>query len=243
MPVPEHVLAHIAASTRFGDVRHFDTIDSTNRWLRDEAAAGAPEGVVAVSDHQTAGRGRLGRTWEAPPGSALLMSVLLRPAGLRPERRHLVTAAVALAAADACAPAAAALKWPNDLLIDDRKLAGVLAEAVGDAVVVGIGVNLTTAPKGAACLAEAGGPVDRNDFLAAVLSGLERRLGAGWDAVAAEHRTRCATVGRRVRVDLADRSLTGTATAVDDDGRLVVATATSSEVVSAGDVVHLRAEG
>ena len=85
---------------RFTDVRRFDSLDSTNRYLLDEARAGAPEGVVAVADHQTAGRGRLGRTWEAPPGANLLLSVLLRPA-LEPAARHLVTTAVALAAVDA----------------------------------------------------------------------------------------------------------------------------------------------
>ena len=82
-------------STRFTDVRRFDSIDSTNRYLLDEARAGAPEGVVAVADHQTAGRGRLGRSWEAPPGANLLLSVLLRP-DLDPADRHLATTAVAL---------------------------------------------------------------------------------------------------------------------------------------------------
>jgi BirA family transcriptional regulator, biotin operon repressor / biotin---[acetyl-CoA-carboxylase] ligase len=119
--------------TRFQDVRRFDTIDSTNRYLLDEARGGAPEGVVAVADHQTAGRGRLGRSWEAPPGANLLVSVLLRPA-LAPGDRHLATTAVALAAADAVDAVvdgvSVAVKWPNDLVAPDgRKLAGVLAEA------------------------------------------------------------------------------------------------------------------
>ncbi|HET9691024.1 MAG TPA: biotin--[acetyl-CoA-carboxylase] ligase [Acidimicrobiales bacterium] len=248
MPVAAHTRSALAASTRFGDLRHFDSIDSTNRWLREEAAAGAPEGLVAVADHQSAGRGRLGRTWEAPAGSALLMSVLLRPAHLPPERLHLVTAAVALAAADACADlagVAAELKWPNDLLVGDRKLAGVLAEAVAGAVVVGIGVNLSAGPPGAAHLGEGGAAADRDALLSALLTGLERRLAAGWDAVATEHRARCGTVGRRVRVELADRTITGVARAVDPDGRLVVAADDGTEVaVTAGDVVHLRgAEG
>ena len=157
--------------TRFTDVRRFATLDSTNRYLLDEARAGAPEGVVAVADHQTAGRGRLGRTWEAPAGANLLVSVLLRP-DLRPEQRHLAATAVALAAVDAITvsgaprravggPGAAGgthpggsvvgIKWPNDLVAPDgRKLAGVLAEAdlasvtPGSAppVVVGIGINV-----------------------------------------------------------------------------------------------------
>jgi len=145
------------SATRFRDVRRFASIDSTNRYLLDEARAGAPEGVVAVADHQTAGRGRLGRTWEAPAGANLLCSVLLRP-DLAPEERHLATAAVALAALDAVEALPPALglagqvgvKWPNDLVDrSGRKLAGVLAEADLAAspagpppLVVGIGINV-----------------------------------------------------------------------------------------------------
>jgi BirA family biotin operon repressor/biotin-[acetyl-CoA-carboxylase] ligase len=151
------------SQTTFTDVRRFASIDSTNRYLLDEARAGAPEGVVAVADHQTAGRGRLGRRWEAPPGANLLMSVLLRPA-LAMDQRHLATTAVALAAVDAIAGPGGAdgvggwvpvadvgIKWPNDLVAaDGRKVAGVLAEADMESsapgspapVVVGIGINV-----------------------------------------------------------------------------------------------------
>jgi BirA family biotin operon repressor/biotin-[acetyl-CoA-carboxylase] ligase len=120
------------AGTRFLELRHFAEVDSTNRYLLDEARAGAPEGLVAVADHQTAGRGRLGRRWEAPRGSNLLASVLLRPA-LAVDELHLCTVVVALAARTACALVAAVapeLKWPNDLIVGERKLAGVLAESV-----------------------------------------------------------------------------------------------------------------
>jgi BirA family transcriptional regulator, biotin operon repressor / biotin---[acetyl-CoA-carboxylase] ligase len=124
VPAPAH--------TRFGPVCRFTEIDSTNRYLLDEARAGAPEGAVAVADYQSAGRGRLGRRWEAPPGSNLLMSVLLRPA-LAVDELHLCTVAVALAAAVACERAAGVvvgLKWPNDLMVGGRKLGGILAEAL-----------------------------------------------------------------------------------------------------------------
>jgi|SRR5579875_761098 len=158
--------------TRFAQIRWFTEIDSTNRYLVDEARAGAPEGLVAVADHQSAGRGRLGRRWEAPAGDNLLVSVLLRP-GLPDEELHLCTAAVALAAAEACERTAGVvpeLKWPNDLFVGDRKLAGVLAESVpavtvpvrsspvpattgapstaaaGRAVVVGVGLNVGWPP-------------------------------------------------------------------------------------------------
>ena len=117
--------------TRFTDIRHFETIDSTNRYLLEEARSGAPDGVVAVAEFQSAGKGRLGRRWEAPAGANLLLSVLLRP-DLPAAERHLASAVVALAAAEGVESAAGlrlGLKWPNDLLgPDGRKLAGVLAE-------------------------------------------------------------------------------------------------------------------
>jgi BirA family transcriptional regulator, biotin operon repressor / biotin---[acetyl-CoA-carboxylase] ligase len=184
----------------FTDVRRFESIDSTNRYLLDEARAGAPAGVVAVADHQTAGRGRLGRSWEAPPGANLLLSVLLRPR-LEPADRHLATTAVALAAADAVAvvvdPAVAAavgVKWPNDLVDPGgRKLAGVLAESdltpvTGEEgrpppVVVGIGINVDWPADDADLPPElrglavslrmlSGGRVDREALLAALLDAL-----------------------------------------------------------------------
>jgi BirA family transcriptional regulator, biotin operon repressor / biotin---[acetyl-CoA-carboxylase] ligase len=119
-------------------------IDSTNRYLIDEALSGAADGLVAVADYQTAGRGRLGRRWEAPSQANLLCSVLLRP-DLGSTQLHLATAVVALAASDACVELFGiepALKWPNDLLVVDRKLAGILAESTRDAVVVGLGLNV-----------------------------------------------------------------------------------------------------
>src|SRR4051812_2967881 len=130
------------AETRFHDIRWFDVVDSTNRYLLECAAQGAPEGIVAVADEQTAGRGRLGRTFVAPPGAALLVSVLLRPQ-LPPERVHLLTLATALAAIDALPGVDARVKWPNDVVIDDRKLAGILAEADSTgAIVIGMGLNV-----------------------------------------------------------------------------------------------------
>ncbi|MCY3586691.1 MAG: biotin--[acetyl-CoA-carboxylase] ligase [Acidimicrobiaceae bacterium] len=154
------------AGTRFGDVVWRDEIGSTNTELLDRARSGAPEGKVLIADLQTAGRGRRGRRWTAPPGTSLMMSVLLRPppGPLPPTRAALVTLAVGLAAADACEQVCGIrplLKWPNDLVIAgpagpdadghgavrrDRKLAGILAESIStqgllSAVVVGMGLN------------------------------------------------------------------------------------------------------
>jgi BirA family transcriptional regulator, biotin operon repressor / biotin---[acetyl-CoA-carboxylase] ligase len=158
-----------------GPVRFFDEIDSTNRYLADEARAGAPSGLVAVAQFQTAGRGRLERRWEAPPGANLLMSVLLRPTALGTSdgagtvSPHGLTIAMALAAADACNELAGidpGLKWPNDLVVSsdldnllpdhsksdshELKLAGILTEILGGkdgiALVIGIGLNIGWPP-------------------------------------------------------------------------------------------------
>jgi BirA family transcriptional regulator, biotin operon repressor / biotin---[acetyl-CoA-carboxylase] ligase len=240
------------------DVHWLDEVDSTNTYVRDRARRAAPAGLVAVADHQTAGRGRLDRRWESPPGANLLASVLLRPA-CEGRDVHLCAGAVALAGADACRAVARvepALKWPNDLLLDGAKLAGVLAEAefAGSslsAVVVGIGINVAwpgPPEAGGTCLDDVGGsaqPLDRQVLLDHLLTALEPRCAQleeaeGRLALADEVRARCATLGQRVRVILAGEELTGTATAIDDAGRLVVATASGQRPVSAGDVVHLR---
>jgi BirA family transcriptional regulator, biotin operon repressor / biotin---[acetyl-CoA-carboxylase] ligase len=225
------------AGTRFHDVRWFDVIDSTNRYVLQCAADGAREGIVAVADEQTAGRGRLGRTWVAPPGSALLVSVLLRPK-LPPERVHLLTLAAALAVIDALPGTDARVKWPNDVVVDDRKLAGILAEADGaGAIVIGMGLNVRAdglAPEvrdtAAAC------DLDRHELLVAWLCRLHTRLDALDDTV--RDAIACsATLGRHVRVELARETFEGTARALTDEGYLVV----DDRVVTAGDVVHLRA--
>ena len=254
----------------FRDIRWFDSIDSTNRYLLEAARGGAAHGVVAVADHQTAGRGRLGRRWEAPPGSNLLVSVLIR-LDLPAEDRHLASAAVALAAASAITEETGltpGVKWPNDLLAPDgRKLAGVLAEAdlAGPPehghppIVVGIGINVawplsdadlpeTLVGEATSLQQEAGRPVDRSALLSSLLGNLGPRLTLlgtpdGRARLASDLRSRCVTVGSRVRVELADGQIEGTATDVTDQGHLVVDTGSGSETVVAGDVVHLRPVG
>jgi BirA family biotin operon repressor/biotin-[acetyl-CoA-carboxylase] ligase len=240
------------------DIHRLDEVDSTNTYVRHRARQGAPEGLVAVADHQTAGRGRLDRRWESPPGSNLLASVLLRP-GCDGGDVHLCAGAVALAGADACRQIAGVepvLKWPNDLLLDGAKLAGILAEAEFDgpsltAVVVGIGINVAwPGPDGAGgtCLDAVGGsaqPVDRSVLLDHLLGALAPRRvlldqPPGRRLLAQEVRARCATLGQEVRVILAGEELTGRATAIDEAGRLVVEAAFGPRAVSAGDVLHLR---
>lgn len=242
-------------------MRRFPEIDSTNRYLLDQARRGAPEGLVAVADHQTAGRGRRDRRWWAPAGSSLLVSVLLRPA-LPPARLHLTAAALAVAACETCRDQTGVepgLKWPNDLVVPDgdgtgardRKLAGVLAEVDLPAVVVGLGLNVGWGPvpppgipadvaERAVTLEQAAGrAVDRD----VVLDGLLARLAgtvADWEEVACRYRRLCVTVGRRVRVELGDETLDGTAVDLTDEGQLLVEAGGGRRAVSAGDVVHLH---
>ena len=244
---------------RFGDVRRFAEVDSTNRLALELARAGAAEGVVVVADHQSAGRGRRGRTWTAPRGSALLASVLLRPR-VAPGSVPVVAMAVALAATDACADTAGVrplLKWPNDLLGPGGtgKLAGVLGEALVvegrlEALIMGMGLNLAPAAATVAGSVSleglAGAPIDRDDLLAAWLDHLERwyqeAVGGGTEVLHA-YRRRCVTLGQAVRVELADGSFVGDAVEVTDLGQLVVDTAGGTRHVSAADVVHLRPAG
>jgi BirA family biotin operon repressor/biotin-[acetyl-CoA-carboxylase] ligase len=240
-------------------VHRLGEVDSTNDWALAAARDGAPDGTVAVADFQRLGRGRLGRRWEAPPGSALLCSVLLRVA-LDPASRHLCSVAVALAALDGCEAAAglrASCKWPNDLVVDDRKLAGILAETDGAVdhdgatpIVVGIGLNLTWPgppdAHGTSILDATGRTVGRDAFLDAFLDALcgrdaALRDGAGRDGLVRDYRSRLATLGRRVRVELHERAVEGVAADVTAGGHLVVATDRGAVEVAAGDVVHLRA--
>jgi BirA family transcriptional regulator, biotin operon repressor / biotin---[acetyl-CoA-carboxylase] ligase len=230
---------------------------STNADLLALARQGEPAGAVLVADHQRAGRGRLGRTWQAPPGASLLVSVLLRPGPSA--NPHGATQAVALAARTACdrlAGVRADLKWPNDLLVGGRKLAGILAEAVVsgagvEAVVVGMGLNVRWGDGVPAELAErmvslnhlTDRLVDRDALLEAFLAELTRRV-AQWELdpgeLVADYRDALTTVGQTVRVEQPAGVLVGMATGVTDDGHLVVEADGRRHEISAGDVVHLR---
>jgi BirA family transcriptional regulator, biotin operon repressor / biotin---[acetyl-CoA-carboxylase] ligase len=247
-------LATALSGTRFREVRWFASLDSTNRYLADAAMAGAAPGLVAVADEQTAGRGRLGRTWIAPPGASLLASALLDDAA-PPEERHLALVAAALAALDAIEAHCGfrpRLKWPNDLVVGDRKLAGLLAEATpSNSIVVGMGLNVdwVAFPRELEAIATAcnreGRPAPRDELLVAWLRELDGRLTAlargGPATLRPDHIAASATLGRRVRVERASDALVGDAVALTELGHLVVRTGDGVEhTVSAGDVVHLR---
>jgi BirA family transcriptional regulator, biotin operon repressor / biotin---[acetyl-CoA-carboxylase] ligase len=232
-------------------------IGSTNAALLAAAADDAPEGTVLVAEHQVTGRGRLDRVWTSPPGAGITVSLLLRPdvPGARRGWLPLLTG-VALAEAVGEVPGVrASLKWPNDLLAaDGAKLAGILAEVGSGAVVVGVGLNVSTRadelPETGTSLALAAGrPVDRAAVLLQFLRGFERRYLA-WaqtlgdpvsSGLARDYLAWCSTVGSAVVVTLPDGStLAGVAESVDWDGRLVVRTAEGVVELASGDVRHLR---
>lgn len=236
-------------------VHEFDEIDSTNTYVAAQAREGASEGLVARADFQTAGRGRLDRSWEAPRGVSLLTSILLRPS-VPADRRHLVSSAVALSARTALVRLVGlqpGLKWPNDLIVGDRKLGGLLAEVIDDGAgfVVGIGINLQwPGPEGVGgtCVKdEMGVTIAPPAMLDMLLSELDLRrplldTAEGLTALHDELLGALDTLGRRVRVERVNDSLVGIATTVTPDGRLVLETDEGAVNVAFGDIVHLRAE-
>jgi BirA family transcriptional regulator, biotin operon repressor / biotin---[acetyl-CoA-carboxylase] ligase len=220
-------------------VTHVAETGSTNTDLMAAAAAGAPDRSVLVAAHQTAGRGRLERTWDAPSGTNLLVSVLFR-SSFDPANPQSVTQAVAVAAArtaEALGGKRPDLKWPNDLLLDGAKLGGILAQSSQSAgqmyVVVGMGLNMGWAPPEAARLAG----VTPTEFLPAWLTTLSEVMTADCFN---EYRSRLTTIGRDVRVELASETIYGKAIDIGRDGSLIVEANEGLRTVSVGDVVHLR---
>jgi BirA family biotin operon repressor/biotin-[acetyl-CoA-carboxylase] ligase len=239
----------------WSDLRVVAETGSTNADVASAAREGAAEGLVLVAERQTAGRGRLGREWESPARAGIAASVLLRPGGIDAARYGWLPLMAGVALAEGVRRVAevdAVLKWPNDLLVADRKCAGILAEvAAPGAVVVGIGLNTTLREHelpgpDATSLALAGAvSADRDPLLRAVLRAFAvwytRWRAAGGDADASGLREayvfHCGTLGRDVVVQLPDGTeLSGRAEAVDADGRLVV----DGRALAAGDVKHVR---
>jgi BirA family biotin operon repressor/biotin-[acetyl-CoA-carboxylase] ligase len=238
---------------------------STNAVVSARGRAGAGQGLVIVAEHQTAGRGRLDRSWETPARAGLTFSLLLRPTAPTHAWPWLpLLAGYAVAKALRGAGYEAAVKWPNDVLLgprdgQSRKVAGILVERIetetGPAAVLGIGLNVAMTaeelpvPEATSlAVASAGAPPDRTDLLVAVLQTLWEAY-AAWEAgeglagmrLAESYVAACATIGRDVRVDLPSGAvLTGRATGVDPSGRLLVEQDGVRTAVSAGDVVHVR---
>lgn len=236
---------------------HFEVVaesPSTNAELRDRAADATawPHLSALLTTNQTAGRGRLDRSWLTPPGSAVAVSVLLRdlPA---PAARGWIPLVAGAAMADAVAAQApgheTGVKWPNDVLVDGRKICGILAEATADAVIVGAGINTRMTAeqlpvRTATSFAALGVDVDEDRLVADYLAGLGRlvaSLAESGDDVRIAVSARCLTLGRRIRASLpTGEELVGTAVALGDDGALIVETDGTRRPIAAGDVVHVR---
>ena len=227
-----------------------ESVDSTQTYAARLAAEGALDGTVVVAETQTAGRGRRGRVWQDVPGASLLLSMILRTT-LAPARLPTLSLAAGVAVAEALASAggvAARLKWPNDVQADGRKIAGVLLERHGDAVVLGIGVNVAerSVPlelaSRATSVAVAGGRADRDEILAAILAGVlrwrDRLEREGFAPVRARWTSLAAGIGRRVSVEGAE----GTVLGLDDDGALLIDTDAGTTRVLAGDVIEITGE-
>jgi BirA family biotin operon repressor/biotin-[acetyl-CoA-carboxylase] ligase len=233
------------------DVRHVAETGSTNTDLIEQVLAGeAGNRTVLAADHQTAGRGRLDRRWEAAPGTNLLVSIVVAPIPTVPaevtHRIGLAAVAAVRRLVDADVAATVGLKWPNDVLLGERKLAGILAQRVPgrDAVVVGMGLNVGWAPDDAAAIGAHAS--DRSVSPARALLAVLEELDALPGDISRLYRDTLVTLGRRVRVELpggAD-ALDARAVDVDGAGRLVVIDADGARHhLDVGDVVHLRAAG
>lgn len=244
-----------------GEVRLFGELGSTNAEATQLALQGADEGLVVVAEHQSAGRGRLDRRWEAPAHSSLTFSVVLRPQvsiehwpWLPLLTGYVVRTALAEHGIEAT------LKWPNDVLLGDRKVAGILVERVGTdrgpAAIVGIGLNVSLTehelpvPTATSLLIATGAAPDRTDLLLTLVRQLTTTY-VEWSpdptrpptsgALRSAYASVCSTLGRVVRAELPNgQSVVGEAIAIDRTGRLVLKTAVGEHAIGAGDVVHIR---
>ncbi len=248
---------HRALDDRWARIVVVDEDESTNTTLLQDESP--PDRAVLVAEHQTSGRGRLARTWSSPPRAGLTFSVVVRPDvpirtwGWLPLLTG-VAVREALAETTGCE---LALKWPNDVLHapSERKLAGILAQTSGEAVVIGVGLNVTTTEdelpvETATSLSLCGAAeLDRTTVLIAVLRRIDARLGQWADVagdaeacgLAADYRHTCATLGRAVSVSTTSGPVvTGRAVGIDPDGRLQVEHGGRVDAVGAGDVEHLR---
>ncbi|HUF03983.1 MAG TPA: biotin--[acetyl-CoA-carboxylase] ligase [Aridibacter sp.] len=240
-------------------ILRYESLPSTNTEALSQARKGAPEGLCVVADEQTEGRGRHGRKWVSTEGAGLYFSAVLLPK-LEPKDLPLLTLASAVAVNDVLKELyeiACDIKWPNDLLVDGRKIAGILAEttetAVGTAVVIGIGINLRSShlPSDLASVStsvesETGSPGDREELLDALVKHLffqcertqtatgRRSVLSDWAARSSYHR------GKRVKVEAAGRRIEGVTEGTDEHGALIVRTEGGKEIVRAGDVLALR---
>jgi BirA family biotin operon repressor/biotin-[acetyl-CoA-carboxylase] ligase len=251
----------LTANRLGSNFHYFSEIDSTNRYARQLAENGAREGEIVIAEAQTQGRGRLGRRWQSPPFANIYFSVILRPR-LPPAHAPQITLMAAVALAETVASIiaqSATIKWPNDILVGGKKLAGILTEAACDSerlhyVILGIGVNLNYRLAAmpdeirtrATSIAELiGKSVSRESFLRRLIHDLDRCYGeleeAGFGSLAPRWEAQFGLRGQRVRVELFDQIVTGWARGIDRDGALLVQDDQGRmQRVIAGDVIPLE---
>jgi len=251
-------MEYLLSAQEAAGFEYLEQTGSTNRDLLAQAE-GLPEFYVLTTDFQTAGKGRMQRSWEASPGSSVMASVLLRPSFAESSGIGWLSLMTALAISQAIAELGqdSKIKWPNDVLVADKKVSGILAEASADlsCVVVGFGINVNQTKAqlpvetATSLLVETGMPSNRDQLLAAVIKNLKKLYqeltAAGGDAQASGLREAIlkisATVGQQVSVEFPDgKKAFGKAQDIDTAGRLVLETSSETLTVSAGDVLHLR---
>ena len=252
----EAILSELS-QTRFNKIEHISETGSTNTDLVSKASE-LPDGFILVSDHQTEGRGRLERHWEAPPSKNLLFSVLLHP-NWPIERHQLVTPALAIATVEVLERLGlrTTVKWPNDVMIEregEKKIAGILAEYVQKEkpfLVVGMGLNIEwplqedSAPPDSISLKACGIEKDRWEILIEILKNFEKRLieissEKGTTTFRKAYIAKSSTLENQVKVQKSDEDITGKAVDVGEDGSLIIENENGSTSITAGDVIHLR---
>jgi BirA family biotin operon repressor/biotin-[acetyl-CoA-carboxylase] ligase len=257
---PEEIRQQIESARLGKKIHYFSELESTNRWAFKLAQAGAAEGEVVIAESQTRGKGRLGRSWFSPPGLNLYLSVVLKPK-LAPAEAPKLTLVSAVALAETVQSflgAPPAIKWPNDITVGSKKLAGILTESSCnferlDFVVVGVGVNLNLPgdllpddirDRATSLLILTGEPVDRNFFARELIQSLDRCYGElesrGFPWVARRWESHFELRDRRVRVEMGEERLTGIARGIDGDGALVIEMDGGAlKKIIAGDVIPL----
>jgi BirA family biotin operon repressor/biotin-[acetyl-CoA-carboxylase] ligase len=234
-------------------INYLTTTTSTMDVAREEAVAGAPHGAVVIAEEQTAGRGRFGRRWVSPAGKNLYLTLVLRPDAGRLRRLSMVVPLAVCRAVEAVTPLRPVIKWPNDVLVGGRKLAGVLIEGESSGAellyaLAGIGLNVNDpiddpeiAGIATSLSRESGDETSRETVLAALLNELEDAYNAAPDDIYSGWRSRIATLGQSVRLTFRDETYEGTAEDVDDEGSLILRLADGTRrTFEAGEVTLRR---
>ncbi|HPF05221.1 MAG TPA: biotin--[acetyl-CoA-carboxylase] ligase [Spirochaetota bacterium] len=241
------------------DIRIFEATDSTNIEAFNLAAAGAPEGSIVIADRQKAGKGRMGRAWSSPAGKNVYISVILRP-GIPPYLAPRLTIVTAVALSDTLIESGVPghrIKWPNDILVGDKKISGILTEMKGDTdsiefIITGIGININASladypPELHSTVTSLNiilnRTTDRNDFIALLLSNLEkyynRFLMGEFSGILSTWKERADIINREIKVQQFNETFTGRVIDLNEDGNLLVDTGMEIKTVNSGDINYL----